>query len=306
MMVSSSPWRVLVTKEGQALKRLDTWLASQVAELSRRRAQALIDKGEVTIDGLVCKKSARLFPDSEVAIWSRVSPPDWTPEPDPSVLLNVIYEDEVLIAIDKPSGIPSQPLSPEELGTLANGLVARFPECAGIGRSRGDGGLVQRLDRETSGVILAARSEPVHKTLVRQQLGGKIEKIYLAIVRRSQHPLPLIIDDPLLPAGRGRHKVKPNPRGVPATTRIRLKSTHDDWLLVEAKILKGQRHQIRAHLAGAGFPIAGDPVYGPGETPIPRLMLHAEKLRLDHPTRATRLTLTSPMPREFDGILKKS
>jgi len=296
-----------VVKEGQGLGRLDTWLAAEVNALSRRQAQALISRGDVTVDGQACKKGQRLQPGSQVAIWSQVHPQDWAPKPDTQVKLTILFKDDDIIALDKPSGIPSQPLQPDELGTVANAVVARFPECGRIGRSSGDGGLVHRLDVETSGVMLAARSRSVHQILLDQQQHGNIEKVYLAMVHASTQRLPLRIDTPLLPAGKGGYKVKPAPKGAPATTWIRMVRAHNDAMLVEARIAKGFRHQIRAHLASAGFPIVGDSVYGSAalEVDSERLLLHASELHLRHPTQATPLTLSSPLPSAFLSVMEQ-
>ena len=123
---------------------------------------------------------------SQVALWSEPKLADWQPMPDPELSLDVLYEDDHLVAVAKASGIPSVPLHPREPGTLAGAVVARFPRCAGLGRSPGDGGLVHRLDRETSGVVLAALNRDVYERLWAAQQGRRLEKRYLALLRNLQ------------------------------------------------------------------------------------------------------------------------
>lgn len=286
--------------------RLDAWIASKVPSLSRRRAKELIAAGEITLNGRQVKKGLDLKSGDKVEIWTEPAPADWTPVASRDWELEVVFEDEHLVVVDKRSGIPSVPLSPEETETVANALAARFPECARIGRSPGDGGLVQRLDTETSGLMIAARAEPVHRRLLVMQSAGEIEKTYIALARRHGAELPGAIDAPLGPAGPGRRTVKATPDGVPAETTLKLIQTIGEWLLVEAVIHRGQRHQIRAHLAHAGFPIAGDKLYGPEAAPagLRRLFLHASRLRLIHPVTEETLEIKSDLPQELREVVR--
>ncbi|MCP4601131.1 MAG: RluA family pseudouridine synthase [Proteobacteria bacterium] len=286
--------------------RLDIWLASQIAGLSRRQAQSLISRGDVTVDGRPQRKGARLKPGCEVAIWSEPQPTYWGPMPDHGLTLEVIYEDTHIIAVDKPSGIPSVPLSPKETGTLAGALVARYPECRTIGRSPGDGGLLQRLDQGTSGVILAARSASVYQELAQQQKRCEIEKLYLALIRRAPIDPPGRIDLPLVRAGHRGKRVKTVSNGIKAITEIRPVSIHGEWQLVEAKIHRGQRHQIRVHLASVGFPIAGDTIYAPNSSSdiTERLFLHSSRIKMVHPVTKNQVELTSPLPPELLSFLQ--
>jgi 23S rRNA pseudouridine1911/1915/1917 synthase len=298
MIRSKTPWLVLLAKEGEPLARLDVWLTSKLATLSRRKAGAMIQDGEVTVNGRKIKKGNALKPGSEVAIWSPPPVENWSPLPDPAIPLEVIYEDDHLAAVDKPWGIPSTPLSPDEKGTLANGVVAKFPTCASLARSRGDGGLVQRLDRDTSGVVLIAKTAPVFDSLITMQSNDKIEKIYSALVPRGEGELPRVIRTGLARAGSGGRRVKPDPNGAPAQPAVRPVRQWDNWMLVEAAIHRGRRHQIRVHLASAGFPIAGDPLYGTSDAPpeLNRMFLHATRIRFAHPKTQREMELVSPLP----------
>ncbi len=294
----TKPWLELEAKDGEPLARLDVWLASKLETLSRRKIQTMIRAGDVTVDGRSAKKGNALAPGSTVAIWSAPPMENWNPLADPTVPLGVIYEDDHLAAVEKPVGISSVPLSADENGTLANRVVARFPACAAIGRSPGDGGLVQRLDRGTSGVVLVGKTAPVFDALVVMQRENQIEKTYTALVPAGERPLPRTIDTPLSRADRSGRRVIVDENGIPARTVVRPIRPHDTWLLVEARIHQGRRHQIRVHLASAGFPIAGDPVYGTPEAPpgLNRMFLHASAIRFIHPVTQNQMELVSTLP----------
>ncbi len=305
-MEKKLPWRVLQVGGAVHERRLDTWLAAQLPELTRRQAQEMIAAGEVLVDGYAKKKGTPLEPGSVVTVYSKPRPAFWKPAPDPSLTLEVVHEDQHIIAVSKPSGVPTVPHSPEETSTLAGALVARFPECAPLGRRSGDGGLIQRLDRETSGIILAARSASVHEALVAKQARDEIEKTYLALVRRSETELPHRIDEPLVSGGASGHRVRVSAHGKSATTRLRQIGERGQWLLVEATIHRGRRHQIRAHLEFAGFPIAGDATYGVDVAPpgLERLFLHAVKVSFLHPVTKESLNISSPLSAELRDILE--
>jgi 23S rRNA pseudouridine1911/1915/1917 synthase len=292
-----------VADEDEGRRRLDVLLAARVEGLSRRQAQKLVARGVVLVDGRPAKKGMIVAAGSRVELTERPPPARWGPLPDGSIDLRVLYEDRQLLALDKPSGVPSVPLAPEEPGTLAGALAARYPECRDLGRRSGDGGLVQRLDRGTSGVVLAARDAQSHASLVALQRGGGIRKTYLALVRDGGDHLPGRIDLPLSPAGVRGRAVKVDPAGMEASTEVVRLRVAGDLLLVRARIHRGRRHQIRVHLAAVGFPIAGDSIYGAGPEPegIDRLCLHASSVELPHPVTSSLLEVTSPL----SGTMKK-
>jgi 23S rRNA pseudouridine1911/1915/1917 synthase len=283
----------------EAGMRLDAFVAAAVPGLSVRAAKGLVERGLVTVDGRTGRKGERLAAGSLVEIAEHPATGAWLPEPDASVPLRVVLEDPHLLVVDKPSGAPSVPLAPGEKGTLAGAVAARFPECRGVGRCAGDGGLLQRLDTETSGLVIVARSGDVLDRLVRLQDEGAIEKRYLALVRAGRTPIPALVDA-ALGSCRGGRMVRPSPDGVKAITRLRPVRDAGPWRLVEALIHRGARHQIRAHLALAGFPIAGDPLYG-GEQPpgLDRLFLHAISVRFPHPILGRPVDASSPLPSEL-------
>ncbi|MCK9459169.1 MAG: RluA family pseudouridine synthase [Proteobacteria bacterium] len=300
-----TPWREIIVDERGHAVRLDAYLALVLKGVSRRRAQGFIRDGEITVNGRRARKGDPLRAGDAVAVWSQPDFGAWLPLPDPAIALAVIREEPSFLAIDKPSGIPSVPLDPREIGTLAGGIAARYPECAMLGRSPGDGGLLQRLDRGTSGVVLAARTAEAFDRLFAAQRRGEIEKTYTALVAPGALPLPERIDLPLAAAGRGRAAVAGAADGSPAVTLIRSAETIGAFALVEAVIHRGVRHQIRAHLADAGAPIAGDAKYGgPAIAGLDRLFLHACRLRAPHPIDGSAVSVESPLPPELARVLE--
>ncbi len=286
---------IIVTADTRG--RLDIFLSRAVEGLSRRAAAALIEQGAVTVDERPAVKSEQVVEGGRIAVFKPLPKAIWEPLPDTSIMLSVLYQDDDVVLVDKPSGISSVPLAPDEKGTLAGAVVAIFPECAAVGRRVGDGGLLQRLDKETSGAVMAARSQEVHDRLTEAQTRGEIEKRYLALVKGTPPPR-MRIDTPLGPYGEKGKKMRPDPKGQKAETEVRVVSKHGDYTLVEATIRHGVRHQIRAHLAQAGHPIAGDPLYGETEGPpgLDRLFLHAHEVSFRRPVTGDLITVRSELP----------
>jgi 23S rRNA pseudouridine1911/1915/1917 synthase len=285
--------------------RLDSWIAAAVEGLTRRMAQQLIEREWITVNRRPARKGQRLVEGDTIEVWRGGFEAEWTAAPAPEIDLAVVHEDPHLIALDKPSGVPTIPLSPDERGTLAGAVAAHFPECVPLGRSPGDSGLIQRLDRETSGLVLAARTPAAFAALLELQQRNAIEKTYQALVRGRSADLPSSVDLALGPAGPGGRAVRPDPEGAAATTVLSSCEQLGDWLLVTATIHRGFRHQIRAHLAHVGLPIAGDELYGGPSAPgIDRLFLHAGEVALPHPMSGELLECRSPLPRDLAHFVR--
>ncbi len=287
--------------------RLDVYLAGRVAGLSRRGAGRMAQEGRVRVGEAVAKKGHVVRCGDRVELLA--APPSWgegvLPDHDVAETLCVVYADSQIVVIDKPSGIPSVPLQPGELGSLAGGVAAAFPECAAIGRRFGDGGLVNRLDTATSGLVLVARSLGVHRGLVELQRSGLIAKSYFALVENTGEALPAVIDCPLAPFGPRGRLMGPDPGGLEARTEVRVVQERGRWRLLEVTIHKGVRHQIRAHLAGVGHPIAGDAFYG-GASPkgLARLFLHAFRIIIPENDAVLAVTAQSPLPPQLSRIVE--
>ena len=244
-MGRSEHLRFVVTPE-DAGQRLDRWVAAR-AGVGRRRARAA--------DAVTSGASVELELSREHA------------EPDPAAPLDVRLETPELVVVHKPAGQPTAPLRPDELGTLANALVARYPETAAIGRKPREPGLLHRLDTQTSGLLVACRTEPAFQRLARALDAGELEKRYLAIAADSTLADEGTLDAALAPDPRRRGRVRAvgdEEQGYARSslTRYRVVARRGSLVLVELGMTRGFRHQIRAHLASIGAPLVGDALYG--------------------------------------------
>jgi 23S rRNA (cytosine1962-C5)-methyltransferase len=216
----------------------------------------------------------------------------------------ILFRDAALLAVDKPPGLPTHATADASRPSLV-GHVERFLAAAGAGAYVA---VHQRLDRDTSGVVLFATDPRANENLARAFAGRQVEKTYVALTARPA-TLPRRAFDvsvPLAPAGpRGPRRTTVGGEGaLAAETRVVVREVLADALLVEARPLTGRKHQVRAHLAHAGIPILGDPVYGDAKR-APRLMLHARRLALPHPLTGEPLVLESPLPADFEAVLAR-
>lgn len=239
--------------------RADRALARHFPEAGRRQLAELFDAGAVRIHGKRAKKGDRVQPGDVIALERE---PVWgdarRPAADPSIALDVLLETPELVAIAKPAGVPSQPLRAGELGTIANALAARYPECAALGDDLRDGGLVHRLDIGTSGVLVAARTAEAYRALRDAFHGGAVTKTYLALCDAA--PVSRDSDAPLVQ--RGDHVAVDYTDGLPAHTELEMVRAGMQHAFVRCIARTGRMHQVRAHLAHVGAPISGDTRYG--------------------------------------------
>jgi len=286
-------------------RRADSFLASlwkvSVAEARRRWVTA-----EVRVDGRLARKGDRLAAGSALEFEEPTTSSSETTgtsgtgiRPDPSIVLPVLYCDDQLVAVDKPPGIASHPLGLDEVGTAASAIVARFPECAGASPDAREGGLVHRLDQGTSGVLLAARSRAAWMSM-RQALADEVcNKRYLAEV--NGHP-PRVgrIDAAIGRTGRAGGTVRVGGGGrrpLAAETRWRVVAETEATALVVAELHRGRPHQVRAHLAAAGFPLVGDTRYGaPRALADAEFHLHAWSVGFVHPVTGEAVVISAPLP----------
>jgi len=292
----SAVTRMLVADDEAGL-RLDAFLARKRLAASAQAARRLLADGLVRVDGRPAKKGARLAVGQAVDVQAVSGD---AVAPDGSVPLVVLFEDEHLVALDKPAGVPAHPLRPGERGTLASALVLRHPECAAASPDAREAGLGHRLDVGTSGVLVAARSREVW-TRLRQILGGgDSEKTYLAEVAGAPASDAVVVDEPIGRSGRRGSKVRlGSGRGLlSARTEIHVLERRPQTTLVEARLRRGRAHQVRAHLAHVGCPVVGDATYGdPANTAASDgLHLHAWRLSLPHPVTGAPLLIEAPPP----------
>ncbi len=291
----------LTVPESDAGARLDLYVGAALG-LSRAKLKALFDAGSIKVNGRSAKKGQTVAAGQLVTV--ELSEADPRPLPDPSAPLVVLRETPSLVFVDKPAGWPSHPLQPGETGTLANALVARFPECADAGEDPREGGLCHRLDGPTSGVIVAARSKEAW-TFARDAFTRReVDKRYWALVSG-----PLTdegeIDLPLRHGGRHADRVEPAADGAEgardALTTFRVLSRKGQYTLVEARIHTGVLHQVRAHLAAVGAPLVADAQYdGEALEGLDRHLLHARALGLPGEPM-----VEAPTPAAFVDVLAR-
>jgi 23S rRNA pseudouridine1911/1915/1917 synthase len=281
----------------EAGERADKVLARHFPDVGRRRIAELFDEGCVKIDGRRARKGEHVAAGAVFELTrAPVAGEALRPAPDPAAAerLELLVERADVIVIAKPAGMPSQPLRAGELGTAANAIAARFPECAAIGDDPRDGGLVHRLDIGTSGALVAARTEAAYRAL-RDALGaGAVDKQYLAIT--DGRPVARECEAPL--AQRGRRAAVDHTEGLAAHTIFAVEQAAAAHALVRCTARTGRMHQVRAHLAYAGAPITGDVLYGGAPLAgIAGFFLHAARIVL--PLADGPLTVLAPEPERF-------
>jgi 23S rRNA pseudouridine1911/1915/1917 synthase len=284
-------------------ERLDLFIARRLPDLTRSRVRRLIDEGLVTIDGrLPAKAGVALETGQRVAV--TLPPPEPTALQPEAIALRIVYEDADLLVIDKPAGLTVHPAPGHAAHTLVNALLAHYPALAGVG-GEGRPGIVHRLDKDTSGLIIVAKNDAAHASLTRQLKQRHVEKTYLALVRGRPDPPEGVIDAPLGRHPKQRKKQAVVEGGRAARTRYRVRRALDGFSLLEVHPETGRTHQIRVHLASIGHPVAGDVLYGRGVAPpgLRRHFLHAYRLAFSHPRTGDRLQLEAPLPDDLVAVL---
>ncbi|HLL22214.1 MAG TPA: RluA family pseudouridine synthase [Kofleriaceae bacterium] len=276
--------------------RVDKALAKHFPEAGRRQLAQLFDDGCVKVAGKRAKKGDRVVAGDVIELAREpVSGDALRPVADPEVPIVVLLERSDIVVVNKPAGIPSQPLKPGELGTIANGIVHHYPECLAVGDDPRDGGLVHRLDIGTSGVLVAARTTDAHRALRDAFGAGLVHKDYLAIA--ENRPVSRECAEPL--AQRGKRVIVDHTDGLAAYTSFEVERATETHALVRCTAQTGRMHQVRAHLATVGSPIVGDELYG-GHALSGHggFFLHAAKIVLDATT-----TIEAPLPARFAQAL---
>ncbi|MFT4037620.1 MAG: RluA family pseudouridine synthase [Thermomicrobiales bacterium] len=281
--------------------RLDKYLADNLPDMSRVMLQGLIEAGLVLVDGAQRKSKFRVTPGQVVTV---EIPPVEEDEIQPDAIpLEIVYEDPDVIVINKPAGMVVHPAPGHPRGTLANALVAHVPEIAVGGSHRP--GIVHRLDKDTSGLIVAAKTDRGKLKLVDQWADRSVEKTYLTLVNGVVPEDEATIDAPIMRDTQNRQRMAVHRNGRDAVSHFRVLERFKDAALLEVSIETGRTHQIRVHLAFAGFPVMGDPVYGkPQRDPVTaeRQMLHASKLGFALPN-GERVAFEAPLPDDFEAAL---
>ncbi len=283
--------------------RADAWLAAVFPDLTRSRIQQLIDGDLVRVNGAPVRRAApvRAGDRFEIEV-PEARPPVAQPE---AMALDVLLEDADILVLNKPPGLVVHPAPGHASGTLVNALLHHCAgSLSGIGGTARPG-IVHRLDRDTSGAMVVAKTDRAHQALVRQFQSRTVEKVYLALVRGAPRQAQGRVEAPI-----GRHPVHRQRmavagRGKPAVTDYAVRERFAEAALVECRIGTGRTHQIRVHLAHLGCPVLGDAVYGRAGGEAGRQMLHAFRLAFDHPATGGRVTATAPLTEDFETRLKE-
>ena len=289
----------------QPASRLDRYLAAQLPDHSRSEVQRWIKEGLARVNERPAKASLSLEPGDMVTLTIPEPPPtELQPEAIP---LTILYEDADVIAIDKPAGMVVHPAAGHASGTLVNALLYHFPDIEGVGEG-GRPGIVHRLDKDTSGIILVAKNPRAHRYLQAQFKARTVEKTYLALVHGHVSPKEGLIDAPIgrHPRHRQRMAVTSADKGREAQTEYKVLAFYGPATLVAAHPLTGRTHQIRVHFASIGHPVVGDPLYGRKDAyGLGRHFLHAYRLRFRRPSDEAIVELESPLPPELEALLKR-
>jgi 23S rRNA pseudouridine1911/1915/1917 synthase len=295
-----------------AAQRVDRYVAD-VTGLSRSHVQKLISAGNLTTDGIPLKANAVIGPGTALRLV--------VPEPElldmapaPEIPVRIVYEDADLLIVDKPAGLVVHPSPGHGSGTLVNALLAleagSFGGIAGVQRP----GIVHRLDRDTSGLLMVARTDAAQHSLMAQLKARRVKKTYLALVLGEVSAEVGRIEAPIGRDPKHRTRMAVVADGRASTTGYRVRERFAGWTLLELDLVTGRTHQIRVHLDAIGHPVAGDPVYGTGTSrkgPRPtgdwpaleRLFLHAWRLQLTSPGDGNLIRAESPLPPELEGVL---
>ena len=285
-------------------ERLDKVTPAHVPDLSRATAQRLIKAGEVTVNGRPSKPSYRVQVGDEVVVRVPIEMP--TPVVPENIPLDVIYEDDALLVVNKPAGMVVHPAYGHASGTLVNAVLAHCPQIADVG-GPDRAGVVHRLDKDTSGLILIAKDSVTRAALQRQFKRRQVSKTYLALVEGQVQPREGVVEAPVGRDKRQRKKMAVVRSGREARTMYRAIEYFANYTLLEVRPHTGRTHQVRVHLSWLGYPIVGDAVYGRHRQRLlrGRHFLHASRIRFSHPATGEEVEFEAPLPPKLADVLNQ-
>jgi 23S rRNA pseudouridine1911/1915/1917 synthase len=287
-------------------ERVDRVVA-MLTGLPRAEIAELVKAGAVRIGGEVVRVRSRRLEEGDELEMDVPDRPSTALVPDPNVAFPVVHEDEHVLVVDKPPGLVVHPGAGNQQGTLAHGLLARYPQLAAGPGDPGRPGIVHRLDKGTSGLLAVALTDLAYVSLVAQLQAHTVDRRYTALVWGRVEADAGMVDAPVGRSGRDPTRMSVSRRGREARTRYKVEARYDEPVpltLVECSLETGRTHQIRVHLAAIGHPVVGDSRYGGNRPDLPagRPFLHAGQLAFDHPGTGERLEVRSPLPEDLEDL----
>ena len=294
-----------IVEEKDAGVRLDKAISDKDSNLSRVAVQRLIDNEKILVNGKKTKASYKISSGDEITIEKEELVEVKLEAED--IPLDVIYEDNDILVVNKQKGLVVHPGNGNPNGTLVNAIMARCKDSlSGIGGEIRPG-IVHRIDKDTSGLLIIAKHDKAHINMSEQIKGHKVVKTYLALVRGNIKENEATIDMPIARSTRDRTKMAVSKTGKKAVTHIKVLERFDGFTYIKVNIETGRTHQIRVHMAQIGFPIVGDIVYSNGKNPfnVVGQMLHSSRLEFVHPISGKNMDLEAPIPEYFENVLNK-
>ena len=285
--------------------RLDSYIAKKRKDLSRTMIQKLIEDGDVLVNELTKKISYKANFNDEISL--NVPEPEKTDLKAQNIPIDIIYEDDDIIVVNKPKGLVVHPANGNPDGTLVNAIMAICKDSlSGIG-GKIRPGIVHRLDKDTSGILVVAKNDKAHINLSKQIKDRKMKKIYIALVKGVVNENEATIDMPIGRSTKDRKKMAVRKDGKQAITHFKVLKRYQNYTLLEVKIDTGRTHQIRVHMAEIGHPVVGDIVYSKGknEFGVVGQMLHAKSLEFTHPSTGKKMHLEAELPQYFKEVIEK-
>lgn len=294
-----------IVEQECAKLRLDKAIAAKYTDLSRTNIQRLIEEDKVLVNGSKAKASYKVEIGDKIQI-EEIKAKEISLEPQ-DIPLDIVYEDNDIIVVNKQKGLVVHPANGNPDGTLVNAIMAICKESlSGIGGEIRPG-IVHRLDKDTSGLIIIAKNDKAHINLSEQIKAREVKKTYIALVRGVIVENEATINMPIGRSTKDRKKMTVSKKGKSAITHFKVIKRYNQYTLLEIRIETGRTHQIRVHMAEIGHPVVGDMVYSNGKNPfgVTGQMLHAAKLTFKHPITNKELNLEAPLPEYFVNVLKK-
>ena len=295
----------VVVEENTQKKRIDSYIVDKNINLSRTAIKRLLDEGKILVNGKKQKPSYK--PEVGDIITIEIPEPEEVELKPQDIPIDIIYEDKDIIVVNKPKGMVVHPANGNPDGTLVNAILAKCKDSlSGIGGEIRPG-IVHRLDKDTSGLLIIAKNDQAHINMSKQIQDRKVIKKYIALVKGVIGENTATIDMPIARSTKDRKKMAVDPKGKEAITHYKVLQRYDKYTLLEIKIDTGRTHQIRVHMSYIGHPVVGDMQYsnGKNEFGIEGQMLHSKYLEFDHPITGKRLKLEAPLPEYFEQVLNE-